>query len=224
MDVVYSSIKELNGSVVINSELNKGMNVELSLPVSLLTAHALLIPTISGSMAVSASGIEEILQVNLEDLIETEQGLTLHVEDKEYPAVHLEQLLKMRLTASSNKQQSYTALLIDEFGGQKKVVIVNEIQSVRDIIIKPVSHYLPKVVGLVGATVLGNGDIAPVVDVADLLSQQSNVIGKLNVEQGADLEEVHQPTRRSKQLANSNNTRKRSIGLRVIGTVRLRIM
>lgn len=66
MDVVFSNIKILNGSIVISSELNKGMNVELSLPVSLLTAHALLIPTISGSMAVSASGIEEILQVNMD--------------------------------------------------------------------------------------------------------------------------------------------------------------
>ena len=192
MDVVYSNIKDLNGSIVISSELNKGMNVELSLPVSLLTAHALLIPTVSGTMAVSASGIEEILQVNIDNLKDTDDGLTLHVEDNVYPAVYLEQLLQMRLSVPSNKQQGYTGLLVDEFGGQKKVVLVNEIQSVRDIIIKPISHYLPKVVGLVGATVLGNGDIAPVVDVADLLSQHSNVIGKLNIEQSVELEEFHQ--------------------------------
>ena len=192
MDVVYSNIKELNGSIVINSELNKGMDVELSLPVSLLTAHALLIPAISGSMAVSASGIEEILQVNPDKLKETEQGLMLEVEDEVFPAVHLEQLLNMRLTSPSNKQQGYTALLVNEFAGQKKVVLVSEIQSVRDIIIKPISHYLPKVVGLVGATVLGNGDIAPVVDVADLLSQHSNVIGKLNIDNTIDLEETYQ--------------------------------
>jgi len=192
MDVVYSNIKELNGSIVINSEMGKGMSVELSLPVSLLSAHALLIPTISGSMAVSASGIDEILQVNLSDLKETKQGLMLQVGDEAYPAVHLEQLLQMRLALSSNKKQSQTALLVDEFGGQKKVVLVNEIQSVRDIIIKPINHYLPKVIGLVGATVLGNGDIAPVVDVADLLSKHSNVIGELNSDHSVELEEIHQ--------------------------------
>ena len=192
MDVVYSSIKELNGSVVISSEFNKGMNVELSLPVSLLTAHALLIPTISGSMAVSTSGIEEILQVDLDNLKETEQGLVLHVDDLEYPAIHIEQLLKMRLSASSKKQQNYTALLVDELAGQKRVVLINEIQSVRDIVIKPFSHYLPKVIGLVGATVLGNGDIAPVVDVGDLISQQSNLVGKINMQNSVDLEEIHQ--------------------------------
>jgi CheY-like chemotaxis protein len=63
---------------------------------------------------------------------------------------------------------------------------------VRDVIIKPLSFYLPKVVGLVEATVLGNGDVAPVVDVGDLLSEQSNVIGKLNIESSAELEETHQ--------------------------------
>jgi chemosensory pili system protein ChpA (sensor histidine kinase/response regulator) len=192
MDVVSSNIKELNGSINISSELSKGMNVELSLPVSLLTAHALLIPAVSGSMAVSTNGVEEIIQVNLDDLVETEQGLMLQIEDEKYPAIHLEQLLHMRLSSPSNKQQSCTALLVDEFGGQKKIVLVNEIQSVRDIIIKPISHYLPKVVGLVGATVLGNGDIAPVVDVADMLSQQSNVIGKFDAEYSTDLEETYQ--------------------------------
>ncbi|MDW3094291.1 MAG: response regulator [Gammaproteobacteria bacterium] len=192
MDVVYSSIKELNGSVAISSEPNKGMNVELSLPVSLLTAHALLIPTMSGSMAVSTSGIEEILQVNLDDLKETEQGLILKLENQEYPAIHIEQLLKMPLSVSSNKQKNFSALLIDELSGQKKVVLVNEIQSVRDIVIKPFSRYLPKVIGLVGATVLGNGDIAPVVDVCDLLAQQSNLVGKINIHHSTDLEEIHQ--------------------------------
>ncbi|MFK8026530.1 MAG: response regulator [Gammaproteobacteria bacterium] len=191
MDVVYSNIKDLNGSVKISSEWGNGMDVELSLPVSLLTAHALLIPTVSGSMAISASAIEEILHVNINDLKESEQGLTIQVEDEEYPAVHLEQLLEMRLSASKDKE-SYTALLVNEFGRQKKVVLVSEIQSVRDIIIKPLSQYLPKVVGLVGATVLGNGDIAPVVDVADLLSKQSNIVGKLDIEHAGEIEEIHQ--------------------------------
>ena len=64
MDVVYSSIKELNGSVVLSSEKNNGMTVELSLPLSLLSANALLVTTATGTMAVSTSGIEEIIQVN----------------------------------------------------------------------------------------------------------------------------------------------------------------
>jgi len=191
MDVVYSNIKELNGSVQIHSEKNKGMKVEMSLPVSLLTAHALLIPTFDGTMAVSTSGIEEILQVNSDNLTESEQGLVLKVEQEEYPAVHLEQLLKMRLTANQDNQ-NYSALLIESISGEKRVVLVNEIQSVRDIIIKPFSHYLPKVVGLVGATVLGNGDVAAVVDVGDLLSQQLELVGQLNQDISADIEAIHQ--------------------------------
>ncbi len=193
MDVVYSGIKDLNGSVVIRSELNQGMNVELSLPISSLMAHALLIPTLLGTIAVSATGIEEVLQVNSDLLKETEHGLTMQVGDKEIPAIHLEQLLKMHLTRPFNKQQNFTALLIEGFGGQGKIILVNEIQSVRDVIIKPLSLYLPKMVGLVGAAVLGNGDIAPVVDVGGLLSEQENdVVGKLNIEHFTEVEKIYQ--------------------------------
>ena len=191
MDVVYSNIKDLNGLVQISSEKNKGMKVEISMPVSLLTAHALIIPAYNGAIAVSTSGIEEILQVSPENLQETEHGLTFKVEEEVYPAVHLEQLLDMRLSTQQD-QQNYSALLIGSISGDKKVVLVNEIQSVRDIIIKPFSHYLPKVTGLVGATVLGNGDVAVVVDVSDLLSQQSDIVGRLNHSRNVDLEEIHQ--------------------------------
>ncbi len=191
MDVVHSNIKDLNGVVQITSEKNKGMTVDMSLPVSLLTAHALLIPSQDGTIAVSTSGIEEILQVNTDDLIESEDSLMLNVEEQQYPAVHLEQLLKTSLATSSD-QNSYSALLIENLTGGKKVVLVSEIQSVRDIIIKPFSHYLPKVDGLVGATVLGNGDVAVVVDAAELLAQQSELVGRLHKDVSNDLEVIHQ--------------------------------
>ena len=123
---------------------------------------------------------------------DTAEGLMAFVDDSEYAAVHLEQLLEMRFSKKTGNEAAYSALVINELGDQKKLVLVREIQSVRDIIIKPFSYYLPKVIGMVGATILGNGDIASVIDVTDLLPKYSSNLSSVNSEVGSDLEEIHQ--------------------------------
>lgn len=192
MDVVHSRIREFNGSVIISSQENIGTTVEISLPVSLLSAHALLVPIHSGMIAIASSGIEEIAQVNINEINQTDDGLTLKIDDEEYSAVHLEQLLGLRVRKSMGDQLSYSALILNDVGEKKKAVLVGEIQSVKDIVIKPFSHYLPKVVGLIGATVLGDGAIASVVDVNDLMSINVNHSFAGFDQSSKDLEEIHQ--------------------------------
>ena len=191
MDVVYSRIREFNGSVVIGSQENIGTTIDISLPVSLLSAHALLVPIHSGMIAITSSGIEEIAQVNINEIRQTKDGLKLTIDDEEYSAVHLEQLLGLHVRKSMGDQLSYSALLLNDASDKKKAVLVGEIQSVKDIVIKPFSHYLPKVVGMIGATVLGDGAIASVVDVNDLITKNisQSLVG---YDHAKDLEEIHQ--------------------------------
>lgn len=175
MDVVYSSIKELNGSIVVSSQANMGTTIELAFPVSLLSVHALLVKVNTRTVAVSTHGIEEILQAQTSDLVEEAGELHLKVDEDTYPAVHIEELLGISAKKDLSSQ-NYTAFLVHEFGEQQKVVLVDRVISTNDIVIKPFSRYLPKILGIIGATVLGNGEIATVVDVMDLISQEQGAV------------------------------------------------
>lgn len=175
MDVVYSSIKELNGSIVVSSQANIGTTIELAFPVSLLSVHALLVKVNTRTVAVSTHGIEEILQAQASDLIEEAGELFLKVEEDVYPAIHIEELLGISAKKDLSSQ-NYTAFLVHEFGEQQKVILVDRVISTNDIVIKPFSRYLPKILGIIGATVLGNGEIATVVDVMDLISQEEGAV------------------------------------------------
>ena len=170
MDVVYSRIKELNGSITVNSQRNMGTTIELAFPVSLLSVHALLVNVNTHTVAVSTHGIEEIIQAKANDLYEDAGELRIKHEEESYPVVHIEELLGVS-AQKDDINRDYTALLVHEFGDQRKVILVDKVLSTNDIVIKPFSRYLPKILGIIGATVLGNGDIATVVDVIDLLSQ-----------------------------------------------------
>ena len=174
MDVVYSSIKELNGSISINSQATIGTTVELAFPVSLLSVHALLVEVNARTVAVSTHGIEEIIQAKAEDIFSQNGELFLRHEQELYPVVHIEQLLGTS-RRENNNVSDYTALLVNEFGDQRKIILVDKIISTNDIVIKPFSRYLPKILGIIGATVLGNGDVAIVVDIVDLLSHDNEI-------------------------------------------------
>ncbi len=171
MDVVYSSIKELNGSIAVSSQPGLSTSIELAFPVSLLSVHALLVKVNTRTVAVSTHGVEEILQAQATNLFEQDGNLYLKVEEEAYPAVHIEELLGVSINKDVSNQ-NYTAFLVNEIGEQK-VVLVDRVISTNDIVIKPFSRYLPKILGIIGATVLGNGEIATVVDVIDLLSQEN---------------------------------------------------
>ena len=172
MDVVYSSIKELNGSILVSSQPGMSTTIELAFPVSLLSVHALLVKVNARAVAVSTHGIEEILQAQATNLFEEDGKLYLKVEEEAYPAVHIEELLGVSINKDVSNQ-NYTAFLVNEVGEQQKVVLVDRVISTNEIVIKPFSRYLPKILGIIGATVLGNGEIATVVDVIDLLSQEN---------------------------------------------------
>ena len=124
------------------------------------------------TVAVSTHGIDEILQAQATNLFEQHGKLYLKVEEEAYPAVHIEELLGVAINKDVSNQ-NYTAFLVNEIGEQQKVVLVDRVISTNDIVIKPFSRYLPKILGIIGATVLGNGEIATVVDVIDLLSQEN---------------------------------------------------
>ena len=169
MDIVFSHIKTLNGTVNIDSVEKQSTTVELSIPVSLLSAHALLVELSKGSIAISTNGVEEIINVNVTDLKREDEKLLFNYEESSYLVTHIEKLLNLPVPKRENENQLYTALMINAIGEQKQLILVPSILSTRDIIIKPFSQYLPKVPGLIGATILGNGEIASVIDARDLL-------------------------------------------------------
>lgn len=175
LDVVSSQIKSMNGLLSVSSELNKGATFQLSLPVSLLSAHALLVELYMGSVAVSTAGIEEVIHLEKNDVVKKGDELVIQIEGQIYQLVHIEWLLELPQTDSNDKSLFYSALRVS---GENRLVLVPVISNTREIVIKPFSRFLPKVAGMVGTTILGDGEISPVIDIRELLSYYSRVGSK----------------------------------------------
>ncbi|MBL4671376.1 MAG: response regulator [Arenicella sp.] len=165
MDVVNQRIQEIKGNLKINSSADAGTEIIVSLPVSLMSTHALLINFEGRLIAVSNRGIEDIVYLD-ENSVSQVGGQATMVWNTEVLNVHsLAQVLNISLEEETTNK---IAVIVRLPSGAMEAVIVPFIEDSRDLVLKSLSAYLPKVKGIVGASILGDGSVTPVIDLAEL--------------------------------------------------------
>ena len=166
MDVINQRVIGLKGSLRLNSVAGQGLTLEIRLPVSLTTLHGLLVRVGRNTMAISTYGIQDIHYVTCEQLRNVNAG-TVYVSDGQArPLERLESLLQ--LPPPAEEPAWFPTLLVGTERGVRAVA-VEEVSDSQEIVLKDLGTYVDKPAGVLGVTVLGDGSIAPVLDLPQLL-------------------------------------------------------
>jgi chemotaxis protein histidine kinase CheA/ActR/RegA family two-component response regulator len=175
MDIVQRSIQHLKGSLSIQSQLGVGSSFDIRLPVSQVVANVTMVRTLAGWLAVSLQGVERLLSVSQTDIDANDSGITVKIDDEtSAAAVHAESIFSMSMPSDRFNRSVVPALLISTLNQGRRVVLVEELGESRTVIVKALNPYLPAMAGVRGATILGDGTVAPVVDLDELLSKQGD--------------------------------------------------
>lgn len=169
MDAVYNQILRMKGSINIVSTPHTGMLVEIQLPVSLISMHGILAVARNEVVALSNRSIEQIIHADAGVVRLEGHQLYYHFNEERYPAYYLEDLLgKMRAEQDAGAI-SRPALMLEGKDGKRVIVLVEKILNTQDIVIKKLGKYVPPIPGVEGATILGDGSVASVIDLPSLL-------------------------------------------------------
>ncbi len=198
MDVVYSRVQQMKGMLTLHSQKGQGLAVELRLPATLLSTHALIIRQREKRLAVSTRGIEDIRYVARENIIEIGARQFVRDGEKIYGLIRLEQVLSMPHDRRAKDRHGHPVLLVRLEDGSERAVLVQEILESREVVMKKFSRFVPQVDGIIGAAILGNGEVAPVIDLFDLLHAP---LKKLLAAQPAQAEGVAPPPERRPRRA-----------------------
>ena len=169
MDIVYSQILALKGAIIIHSEPGRGCTIELRLPVTLISTHALLIRSQNNLYAVSERGIEQIVYAEPSAIRTMGDVQMLQTEDSIYEIDILENLMAEQVNTNLADVGPRPVLIVREETGGLRAVMVEEITDSRDLVVKSIGPYVPEVKGVLGATIMGDGGVAPVLDLPELL-------------------------------------------------------
>ena len=169
MDAVYNQVTAMKGTINITSQKNLGCIVELKLPVTLISVHAILVKLRKQTIAISNRGIEQILCTGDGELVRNNESYTYHLNNEIIPAYDIETLLHQPREQSKVKEEERTVFILRDETGQQYAVSVEHVIANQDLIVKQLGAYIPDIIGIEGATILGDGSIAPVLDLPGLI-------------------------------------------------------
>jgi len=168
MDIIHSHLQAVKGSIYIESIQGSGCLFELRLPITLISSHSLLIRQRDQVLAVSNRGVIQILHPSDSEIINEGEDMKVRLGDNVYDAVNLENLLNLPIDRRATPRDTRPALLVQD-ENINRIVFLQEILDVRELVIKPLGAYMKHIPGIPGATILGDGSVVPVLDIPELL-------------------------------------------------------
>jgi chemosensory pili system protein ChpA (sensor histidine kinase/response regulator) len=175
MDVVDNEIKQLGGSLTITSEPGHGTMFHIRLPLTLAINQALLVQLADDVYAIPLVSIEGVALLGAREI---EENLIGRRKDYEYGGYtydmyYLGALLGLGVPASLAQETRYPLLMIRS--GQRRIgVHVDAMLGRREIVVKPVGPQITAVPGISGATILADGRVALILDIAGLMRVEAS--------------------------------------------------
>jgi two-component system, chemotaxis family, sensor kinase CheA len=167
MDVVRTNVEKIGGKVELDSRPGKGTTLRLRIPLTLAIIPALIVRSLNQSFAVPQGALSELVHVPSEHAataIEWIENAPLYrLRGKLLPLVFLERLL-MGTAATENTIHRHNFIAVLDADGRHFGLVVEGLADPEEIVVKPLSPVL-KGIGLYsGATVLGNAELALILD------------------------------------------------------------
>ncbi|MBW8028765.1 MAG: chemotaxis protein CheA, partial [Ferrovum sp.] len=168
MDVVKTNIKKLNGNVTIRSEVGKGSELTISLPLTLAILPVLMVRIGTQSFAVPLSLVREIIALEHNQIQHVGGKSTLVVRGEILPMVSLAQLLHWE-----ESNQAHTGVLM-QVDNQSFILSVDGFDGHDDVVIKSLDTFRPN--GVAGVTMSSDGEIVLILDIKELFGLTGGIV------------------------------------------------
>lgn len=173
MDVVYNEIKQLGGSLAIHSTPGNGSSFSIRLPFTLAVVQAILVRMGDVSYAIPMSAVQGVARIESNDFdtrIAQPEPVYLYL-DENYLLCELTQLLDLPMHRPMDKSQY--PILLTRAGEQRAAICVDAVIGSREIVVKSVGPQISAVPGIFGATIMGDGSVVMILDLATLLRRNA---------------------------------------------------
>ena len=168
MDVVRKNIAALNGSVEIDSVEGVGMRVSIRLPLTLAIMDGMSVGVGKEVYILPLSSVVESFQVNSADVSTVTQGSQLvKVRDEYMPVIGLEKVFAV--PRQPGDKSTSDIMVVIESDGSRVALLVDELLGQHQVVVKNLESNYRKVPNISGATILGDGTVALILDTSSLV-------------------------------------------------------
>lgn len=165
MDVVKRNIESLRGSIELDSEPGKGTRTTIRLPLTLAIIDGFLVGIENESYIIPLSMIQECVEFGAESLHPEKNYVNFRGEVMPY--INLRQVFGLAPAQAEQRE----SLVVVRFGRMRAALVVDSLFGEQQTVIKPLGAVFQQLSGISGATVLGSGDIALILNIPELVDK-----------------------------------------------------
>lgn len=165
LDVVKSNIEALGGDVEVKTQVGEGTTFTVRLPLTLAIIQALMVEVRGEKYAIALGSISNIEDIPVEEIKYVEAREVIHLRGKVIPLVRLDKILDIE---PKEEPESLTVVIVKK-GDDLAGLVVDNLMGQQEIVIKSLGKYINNNKIISGATILGDGEVALILDVNTLM-------------------------------------------------------
>jgi two-component system chemotaxis sensor kinase CheA len=172
MDVVKTKIAQLNGQIEINSEIGKGTELRIKVPLTLAILPTLMIQLGPRKFALPLSIVDEIFELSSKKISIVDGREVVMNRGKAPPIFYLRKWL-LKPNEQNDDEHTDPHVIMVRVGNAPVGFVVDQVIGQEEVVIKPLDKLLQGIPGMAGSTITGDGNIAIILDIPGLLKSFS---------------------------------------------------
>lgn len=180
MDVVKTNIEKIGGKVEIQSNQGVGTTLRIKIPLTLAIVPALTVTSGSERFAIPQISLVELVRIEperIKEAIEDVQGAPVYrLRGRLLPIVYLNE--QLRLAVPDEEKPKAMNIVVLHAENKSFGLVVDEVNDTQEIVVKPVGNHLQGISVFAGATIMGDGQVALILDVMGL-AQRAKIVSEV---------------------------------------------
>jgi two-component system chemotaxis sensor kinase CheA len=170
MDIVRNNIEHLNGNVLVETWPGRGTRFQIVLPLTLAIMPTLLVKVGQNTFAIPLVAISETLRISPEEMQTVQGRSVILLRDSVLPIIRLADAFNLHSNGSS---KNYEYVVVIRSGKSMLGLMVDALLGEQEVVVKSLSSVIGEVPGIASAAILGDGQVALILDVQGLLKLAS---------------------------------------------------
>lgn len=167
--IVKEKVEKLRGSLCVETEVGRGTKFRIILPLTLARFRGVVVRVARNLFVLPTSNVERVLRVRKADIKTVENRETIMVDAQVVALAHTIDILELPRPPDPGEPSAHCLVVVLTHGQRRIAFLIDEVLNEQEVLVKRLGKQLTRVRNVVGATVLGTGQVVPILNVPDLI-------------------------------------------------------
>ena len=169
MDVVKTNVSRLRGIIDVDSEVGKGTRIDIKLPLTLAIIQGLLVKVIGETIILPLSSVVEVVKVPKKEIYKVNKTECIKLRERVLPLINIDNLLYHSDTFKKETDKQFVVVI--GLAEKRYGIKVDDLVGQKEIVIKSLGKYLGNIEGIAGSTIMGDGTVVMIADIAEIINK-----------------------------------------------------